>query len=239
MRRGSSLPEGVKSYELFKQANFIEAAIDNVEGALRDGAILVAVVLFLFLLNLRTTAITLTAIPLSFVITALVLQAFGISINTMTLGGLAVAIGELVDDAIVDVENVFRRLKENSNKDKPLSIISVIYQASSEVRHSIVIATIIVILAFVPLFSLGGIEGRLFVPLGIAYVVSILASLVVSLTVTPALCSFLLSKVGKDHKAGHKDGALVQFLKKQDIKVLEIALSRPRAVMPQTTPNDQ
>lgn len=224
-----SLPAGVKVSELFKQAHFIEAAVANVEEALRDGAILVTIVLFLFLLNFRTTAITLTAIPLSFVVTALVLKAFGISINTMTLGGLAVAIGELVDDAIVDVENVFRRLRENRALDKPRPSLQVIFDASSEVRNSIVIATIIVILVFIPLFSMSGIEGRLFVPLGIAYVLSILASLLVSLTVTPVLCSYLLPK--SKVTASHEDGALVRWLKKQDTRLLGVSLTHPKALV--------
>ncbi len=224
-----TLPEGVKVYELFRQANFIEAAVSNVEEALRDGAILVTIILFLFLLNFRTTAITLTAIPLSFVVTALIMNAFGISINTMTLGGLAVAIGELVDDAIVDVENVFRRLREARAKGEEFSYLKVIFTASSEVRNSIVIATVIVILVFIPLFSMGGIEGRLFVPLGIAYVVSILASLLVSLTVTPVLCSYLLPKAKAT--ASHEDGALVRFLKRMDVRILGFSLSFPRAIV--------
>lgn len=224
-----SFPAGIElNSELFKQANFIEAAIKNVEDAIRDGVIFVIIILILFLMNLRTTAITLTAIPLSFLISVLVFKFFGLSINTMTLGGLAVAIGELVDDAIVDVENVFRRLKENRHSAKPLHPFRVIYLASSEVRNSIVFATIIVVLVFIPLFYLSGIEGRLFIPLGVAYIVSILASLVVSLTVTPALCSFLLTK-GK--LMDHKEGRLVSWLKQQDRKLLEWALPRPTLVI--------
>ncbi len=224
-----SLPAGVElNPELFKQAHFIEAAIKNVEEAIRDGVIFVIIILVLFLMNWRTTAITLTAIPLSFLISVLVFKFFGLSINTMTLGGLAVAIGELVDDAIVDVENVFRRLRENRHAAKPLHPIRVIYLASSEVRNSIVFATIIVVLVFIPLFYLSGIEGRLFIPLGIAYIVSILASLVVSLTVTPALCSFLLTKA---KLMDHDDGRLVRWLKNQDRKLLEWALPRPKLVI--------
>lgn len=210
---------------LFKQADFIDNAISNVEEALRDGAIFVAIVLFIFLLNFRTTAITLTAIPLSFVVTAIVFKFFGLSINTMTLGGLAVAIGELVDDAIVDVENVFRRLKENSKLGNPKPILRVIFEASSEVRSSIVLATIIVVLVFVPLFYLSGIEGRLFVPLGIAYIVSILSSLLVALTVTPVMCSYLLTKA--DFLKHEAEGKFVSFLKRMDTKILGKVLDKP------------
>lgn len=224
-----TFPVGVAvNRELFKQAHFIEAAVDNVKEALRDGTILVFFVLFLFLMNLRTTAITLTAIPLSFLVTAIVFSFFGLSVNTMTLGGLAVAIGELVDDAIVDVENVFRRLKENRNATDPIRTLQVIYNASSEVRNSIVFATIIVVLVFLPLFYMSGIEGRLFIPLGLAYIVSLIASLFVSLTITPVLCSFLLAK-GK--LAEHQDGRLVRNLKKWDEKLLNKTLDHPKAVM--------
>lgn len=224
-----SFPKGVKlERDLFKQSHFIEAAIHNVKEALRDGAIFIVIVLFLFLLNFRTTAITLTAIPLSFVVTAIVMKWFGITVNTMTLGGLAVAIGELVDDAIVDVENVFRRLRENKKLANPLPTLQVIYNASSEVRNSIVFATIIVVLVFIPLFYLSGIEGRLFIPLGVAYIVSLLASLLVSLTVTPMLCSVLLNK-GK--LIEHGEGRFVRWLKHWDSKLLHKSLDHPKMVM--------
>jgi len=226
----TGLPKGVViNQALFRQSDFIEHAVHNVQEALRDGAILVTIVLFLFLLNFRTTAITLTAIPLSFVLTAIVFKFFGLSINTMTLGGLAVAIGELVDDAIVDVENVFRRLKENHKAAIPRSNFKVIYEASSEVRNSIVFATVIVVLVFIPLFSLGGLEGRFFAPLGIGYVVSLVASLLVSLTVTPALCSYLLPKMKSMHE--ETEGFLVRFLKRWDEKILRWALRRPKLII--------
>ena len=214
---------------LFRQANFIASAIGNVVEALRDGSILVVIVLFLFLLNFRTTAITLTAIPLSFITTFLIFKAFGVTINTMTLGGLAVAIGELVDDAIVGVENVFRRLRENRLLDHPRPSLTVVYEASLEIRSSIVYATFIVALVFIPLFALTGIEGRLLAPLGLAYITSLVASLVVSLTVTPVLASFLLPKMKAMKHA--KDGFLVRFLKKWDEKLLRRTLKHPWVVI--------
>ncbi len=226
-----SLPRDARiDAHVFRQADFIDNAIGNVEEALRDGAILVTIVLLLFLLNVRTTAITLTAIPLSMVITALVFWLFGISINTMTLGGLAVAIGEVVDDAIVDVENVFRRLRENREAERPLPALTVVYLASSEVRNSIVIATVLVVLVFVPLFALQGMEGRIFAPLGISYVTSIVASLLVSLTVTPALASYLLPRSRALGRA-ERDSPLVRWLKQIDRQLLERVLARPVLVM--------
>ena len=226
----AELPDNVKITTLFKQANFIEAAIRNVEHALRDGAIIVAIILILFLLNARTTFITLTAIPLSMIIAAIVFAFFGLSINTMTLGGLAIAIGEMVDDAIVDVENVFRRLRDNRQAPKPQPVLKVIYDASTEVRNSIVYATILVVLVFIPLFALGGIEGRLFAPIGVAYITSILASLLVAVTLTPALCSYLLPRMKHMEHGG--DGWIVRKLKKFDEHViLNFSLRRPRLVI--------
>lgn len=224
-----SLPADIRiNAQIFQQKNFIVNSLNNVEEALRDGFILVIIVLFLFLLNFRTTLITLTAIPLSLVITALVFKWFDISINTLTLGGLAIAIGELVDDAIVDVENVFRRLRENQEKGSPKNALRVVYEASSEVRNSIVYATIIVVLVFLPLFQLEGVEGRIFAPLGIAYITSILASLVVSLTVTPALCSYLLPQ--SNLREG-KESGLVRWLKKKDKTLLDWGLEHPRTII--------
>lgn len=223
------LPKGVVLHDdLFRQSNFIENSIRNVKEALRDGSIMVAIILFLFLLNFRSTFITLTAIPLSFLLTTLIFKAFGMSVNTMTLGGLAIAIGELVDDAIVDVENVFRRLREAKESGKSFQPIKVIYEASKEIRSSIVISTIIVVLVFVPLFYLSGIEGKLFIPLGISYIVSLLASLLVSLTVTPVLCSFLLSNAKVIERG---DGKLVQALKRWDRKILLKILDYPRTII--------
>ncbi len=225
----AGLPAGVEVVPLFRQASFIAASVHNVEEALRDGAILVTIVLVLFLLNVRTTAISLTAIPVSLVVAALVLRAFGLTVNTMTLGGLAVAIGELVDDAIVDVENVFRRLRENRAAEQPRPVLPVILDASVEVRSSIVFSTVLVILVFLPLFAMSGMEGRLFAPLGIAYITSILASMVVSLTLTPVLCAYLLPGMAAGAERG--DGWLVRTLKGLERRVLGWTLPRPGTVL--------
>ena len=221
-----SLPSDLRIEPLYTQKSFIDRAIENVAEALRDGGILVVIILFLFLMNVRTTFITLTAIPLSLVMTAIVFSVFGLSINTMTLGGLAVAIGELVDDAIVDVENIYRRLKENRASENPKHPLLVVFRASIEIRNSIVFGTMIVILVFLPLFALSGMEGRLFAPLGVAYIVSILSSLLVSLTVTPVLSYWLL---GKQKLKGHeKDGFVLRGIKWIGDKVIRFSLTVPR-----------
>jgi len=189
----ADLPEDVViERRIFKQADFIDAAVNNVIEAVRDGALWVVVILFLFMWNFRVSISSLTAMPISILLTVLIFRAFGITINTMTMGGIAVAIGDLVDDSIVDIENIYRRLKENRHSATPQNPLKVIFLASSEVRNSIVYATLIVTLVVLPLFALEGLEGRMFAPLGIAYIVSLLASLVVSLTITPVLGSFLL-----------------------------------------------
>jgi CzcA family heavy metal efflux pump len=224
-----SLPMGVTvNPDVFKQANFIQASIDGIKAKVRYGTVLVFAVLLLFLANLRMSVITLTAIPLSFLTTAIVFHLAGMTVNTMTLGGLAIAIGELVDDSIVDVENVFRRLRENATLERPRAAIQVIFEASSEVRNSIVLATAIITLVFFPLFSLEGIEGRLFAPLAVAYLTALFASLVVSLTVTPVLCYFML---GKRDLSSHGDTRFVAWLKALDRQILRWVLPRSNLVI--------
>jgi len=217
--------------ELFRLKNFIDRGVFNVAEALVIGAVLVLIILFLFLLSFRTTFITLSAIPLSLVITILVFRIIGyvtgthLSINVMTLGGIAVAMGELVDDAIVDVENIFRRLRQNSSSLNPKPTLQVVYEASAEVRNSVVFGTAVVILVFMPLFALSGVEGRLFTPLGIAYIVSISASLLVSMTVTPVLSYYLLA----DSKAVHseQDSPLLRGLKNIASHLIRFSMARP------------
>jgi HME family heavy-metal exporter len=224
-----SLPQGMKADQvLFRQANFIETSIRNVERVLLEAIVVVAVVLFAFLLNWRTTAISLTAIPVSLLATATVFHLFGLSINTMTLGGLAIAIGELVDDAVVDVENIFRRLRENRQTYDPMPVFDVIVSASQEVRSGIVYATMIIVLVFVPLFALSGIEGRLFAPLGAAYIISILASLVVSVTLTPVMAYYMLPRL---RRLQHGDGLLVAALKRCNAILLRWAFGHRRLLI--------
>jgi CzcA family heavy metal efflux pump len=191
----ASLPAGMRlNRHIFRQADFIEVAVLNVEAALRDGAILVVLIILAFLVSARATFITAIAIPLSLLTAVLAMKALGATINTMTLGGMAIAVGALVDDAIIDVENVVRRLRENAARppEARLPVLGVVVEASREIRKSIVFATLIIILVFTPLFFLSGVEGRLLLPLGFAYVVALAASLAVALTVTPALCALLL-----------------------------------------------
>lgn len=228
-------PDLVMHSKLFQLRNFIDRGIFNVGEALVIGAVLVLIVLMIFLMNVRTTFITLTAIPLSLVITTLVFRLISsitgspLSINVMTLGGIAVAMGELVDDAIVDVENIFRRLHENSRLAKPLPSITVVYRASQEVRSAIVFGTAVVILVFLPLFALSGVEGRLFAPLGLAYIVSILASLFVSLTVTPVLSSYLLPQATTAHHA--QEGWLLTKLKLLAMPLLKLSIAQAPALL--------
>ncbi|WP_454741941.1 efflux RND transporter permease subunit [Cupriavidus necator] len=223
------LPPGLSAPQvLFRQADFIEASIGNVVEALRDGAIMVTVILFAFLLSARTTAISLVAIPLSLAVTALAFHLLGQSINVMTLGGLAIAIGELVDDAVVDVENIQRRLRQRASMEDPPSVLETIWRASVEVRSGIVYATLVVVLVFVPLFALPGIEGRLFAPLGIAYIVSILASMLVSMTVTPVLSYYLLPRM---KRLDHPDSPLVARLKRVDTGILDWSFPRAKAML--------
>jgi HME family heavy-metal exporter len=228
----ASLPgDIVVNAELFQLKKFIDRGIYHVGEALVIGAALVLLILFLFLLNFRTTFITLTAIPLSLVLTTVVFRLIGwltgreLSLNVMTLGGIAVALGELVDDAIVDVENIFRRLKENNASPSPRPALRVVYEASREIRSAVVFGTAVVILVFLPLFALSGVEGRLFAPLGIAYIVSILASLLVSLTVTPVLCYYLLPQARATHRSG--DGLLLRLLKRGASYLIRLSLARP------------
>jgi CzcA family heavy metal efflux pump len=226
------LPRGMTiDRKIFRQADFIEVAVDNVLTALRDGGILVIVVVLLFLANLRAAAITLTAMPLSLAAAILVLRAFGATINTMTLGGMAIAIGALVDDAIIDVENVVRRLRENAEKPEcdRLSNMDVVRDATLEIRTSIVFATIIIVLVFLPIFGLSGVEGRLMTPLAVAYIVSLTASLLVAIVVTPAL-SYAFLPQARSVARGH-DGWLARTLKARFAKDLPRALDRPLTVM--------
>ncbi len=225
----AALPDGMRADEvLFRQADFIETSVKNVQTVLLEAVVVVAIVLFAFLLNVRTTLISLTAIPVSILVTAIVFKMLGLSINTMTLGGLAIAIGELVDDAVVDVENIFRRLRENREKGNPRSTFDVVVSASQEVRSGIVYATMIIVLVFVPLFALSGIEGRLFAPLGQAYIISILVSLVVSITLTPVMAYYLLPGM---KRLDEHEGWLVRNLKRGNRAALEVVFRWQKSLM--------
>lgn len=227
-----SLPEGIQvNRQIFRQADFIELSVENVIHALRDAAIIVSVILILFLLNVRTTVITLTAIPLSLAVGLLVFDWMNMTINVMTLGGLAIAVGSLVDDAIIDVENVFRRLNQNAarpeTEQRPR--LDVILDASNEIRPAMVFATVIIVLAFLPLMFLEGIEGRFFRPLGIAFGVSIIASLLVALTVTPAMCRYLMK--GRTGHSESGDSGLVRWLKRLYQPTVTWAVRRRKLVI--------
>jgi HME family heavy-metal exporter len=227
----ASLPAGMDSPRVtFRQASFIESSIDNLQMKLIGASVFVAAILFLFLGTLRPTVIALTAIPVSIFMTALVFKYFGLSINTMTLGGLAIAIGGLVDDAVVGVENVLRRLKEDRAKhpEHRLHPVELVTRATMEVRSAILYATVIIVLVFVPLFALPGMEGRLFIPLGIAFIVSTLASLVVSVTVTPVLSYYLLPRM---KSLDHGDTKLLAWLKRRYASGLQTVLDRPKAAL--------
>jgi len=227
-----ALAEGMEIHtDLFQQAGFIRVAINNVLAALRDGAILVVIIIFLFLWSVPATGISVLAIPLSLVAAIFAMRLLGITINTMTLGGMAIAIGALVDDAIIYVENAFRRLKENHHRAEGdrRPALRVIYDASREIRAPIVNATLIIIVVFLPFFFLSGVEGRLLRPLGFAYVVSILASLLVALTVTPALCAYLLPRARAVTE--EREGALVRWLKPRYARTLDTVLARPKQVL--------
>ncbi|MEX0726431.1 MAG: efflux RND transporter permease subunit [Planctomycetaceae bacterium] len=224
-------PDVVIERRIFKQADFIEAAVENVTEAVRDGALWVIAVLFLLMGNFRTSLSSLTSMPLSILLTVLVFHRFGITINTMTLGGIAVAIGDLVDDSIVDIENIYRRLKENRRLPVELQrpALDVVYRASCEVRNSIVYATLFVILVMFPLFSMAGLEGRIFAPLGVAYITSLLCSLVVSLTFTPVFGSLLLPKAKLLDEG--VDPLLLRWLKRLDANVLRFTLRRATLIL--------
>jgi len=230
-RLQETLPEGISiNRSIFRQAEFISSAVDNVIEALRDGALLVVVILFVFLWNFRTTAISVLAMPLSLAIAVITMLLLGITINTMTLGGMAIAIGAVVDDAIIDVENTFRRLRENRRlpERERRPALSVVYDAALEIRAPIVKATVIISIVFVPLFFLSGVEGRMLQPLGFAYIVSILASLVVAVTVTPVLCSFLLPEASFMDR--ERESWLVEHLKRAYARTLQVVLRYPNAV---------
>ena len=229
-----NLPPDVKvSTDIFRQSRFIESSIGNVRKSLVEGGIFVVIVLFLFLANVRTTLISLVTLPLSLVVSVLVLHYMGLTINTMSLGGMAIAIGSLVDDAIVDVENVWRRLHENRllPPERRLPVLQVVFNASREVRMPILNSTLIIIVSFVPLFFLSGMEGRMLVPLGIAFITALAASTVVALTLTPVLCSYLLRSKENSNEADSGDSVVARTLKKAYGIMLEKALQHKRAVL--------
>lgn len=230
----ASLPKDVHmNADIFRQSDFIDASVTNLQRSLFEGSLFVIIILFLFLMNIRTTVISVVAIPLSIIVTVLVLNFMGYSINTMVLGGIAIAIGCLVDDAIVDVENVYKRLRQNRElpPDRRKTTLDVVYHASAEVRTPIFNSTLIIVAAFLPLFFLTGIEGRLLRPLGVSFIVALAASTVVALTLTPVLCSYLLggSKKGTDNSG--REPKLAVWLKKAYVRTLRGALAHTRALL--------
>ena len=228
----ANLPADVKiNSQIFRQSRFIDSSIDNVKKSLIEGAIFVIIVLFIFLMNWRTTIISLISIPLSIVFSLLAIRWMGLTINTMSLGGIAIAIGSLVDDSIVDVENVFKRLRQNREKpeNERESVIKVVYEASKEVRMPMLNSTLIIIASFLPLFFLSGMEGRMLKPLGITFIISLMASTLVALTVTPVLSSFLLGSQNSD-KTG-REPALVRWLKKYYGKALNWSLGHKKTIL--------
>lgn len=228
-----NLPADVKvSTDIFRQSRFIDSSINNVKRSLFEGSIFVVIVLFLFLMNARTTVISLVALPLSLLVTIIVLHYMGLTINTMSLGGMAIAIGSLVDDAIVDVENVFKRIRENRllPPDQQRPTLDIVYDASREVRMPILNSTLIIVVSFVPLFFLSGMEGRMLIPLGIAFIVSLFASTVVALTLTPVLCSYLLNRKATANKPLRESLVAIR-LKSWYGQALEWVLDRRRAVL--------
>lgn len=225
-----TLPPGVElNTQVFRQASFIESSIANLRQAILEGVVVVSIVVIFFLFNVRASLITLTALPTSLISGVLLLKTFGIGINAMTLGGLAIAIGEVVDDAIVDVENIVRRLRLNQEKARPDPPLKVIYQASVEIRHAVVHATWIVLIVFMPIFLLGGVEGRIFTPLGLAYTFAILASLLVAVTLVPALAAMLLIRRGEAQP--EQESLTVRGMKRAYEALLRRALRHPRWVM--------
>lgn len=231
-----NLPPDVHvSTDIFRQSRFIESSIDNVRKSLYEGAIFVVIVLFLFLANFRTTVISLITLPLSLLVTILVLDALGLSLNTMSLGGMAIAIGSLVDDAIVDVENVWKHLRENRSlpPERQLPVKEVVFNASKEVRMPILNSTLIIVVSFVPLFFLSGMEGRMLIPLGVSFIVALFASTIVALTLTPVLCSYLLGG-NRKHDRVPKEGFLARWLKKHYRNGLEWAMNHKTVVISST-----
>ena len=230
----TTFPSDVKlSTDIFRQARFIDNSIGNVQKSLYEGGIFVVIVLFVFLMNVRTTLISLITIPLSLVASILALKLMGLTINTMSLGGMAIAIGSLVDDAIVDVENVFKRLRENRQKpkDEQKTVMTVVFEASKEVRMPILNSTLIIIASFVPLFFLSGMEGRMLAPLGIAFIVALIASTVVALTLTPVLCSYLLGNPKKNNDKPESEPYVVRKLKNVYGKALKWTLNHRKLVL--------